>query len=92
VRIGRFGQLLAPGYGWCKRCKTPWRFVRYHSTSWSAAGCIALCEGCWAELTPQERLPFYRVLVESWHERPDLCRLTFDEEWALVESAVLSGG
>lgn len=78
--------------GWCRRCKTPWVFVQFHNTSWHQRGGIALCEQCWAELTPRERLPFYRELVESWHKRPDLCELGFDEEWAQVEAAVLSGG
>lgn len=92
LRIGRIGRLFAPSYGQCLRCKTPWRFVRYHVTDYHPNhGCLPLCEKCWAELTPAQRLPFYQELIESWHERFDHNELTFREEWALVETAVLSG-
>lgn len=45
-----------------------------------------LCEQCWSELTPQNRLPFYRVLFEQW-------RFLGSEyhEWADIERAVLEG-
>jgi hypothetical protein len=91
LRIGRIGQVFAPGYGWCLRCKTPWLFVSWHDTQYGADGngCLPLCEKCWGELTPAQRLPFYRQLIESWHERPGR-GLTLDEEWPLVESAVMS--
>lgn len=94
LRLGPIGKLLAPGWGDCLRCHTPWKFVHYHTTSWGRTGCIALCEKCWSELTPQERLPFYRQLIEIWHTPPhhDPHGLTFDEEWALVEPVVLAGG
>ena len=92
LRIGRVGQLLAPGWGYCLRCKTPWRFVRWHDTQYGTQGhgCLPLCEKCWAELTPTQRVPFYRELIESWHEAPGR-ESAFDEEWAEVEAAVLSG-
>ena len=92
LRIGRIGRLLAPGYGWCLRCRTPWLFVRWHHTFFGSRchGCLPLCETCWAELTPAQRLPFYRELIQSWHEEPGR-GLAFDEEWSLVETAVLGG-
>lgn len=90
-RIGRVGKLFAPSYGWCLRCQTPWAFVPYHSTDWGSKGCIALCEKCWHELSLHQRLPYYRQLVEQWHERPDLRELSFEAEWQLVERAVLDG-
>lgn len=88
LRVGRICQLFAPSYGWCLRCKTPWPFVRCHDTRYGAdgRGCLPLCEKCWAALTPAQRLPFYRELIESWHAGSEL----FDEEWTLVEAAVLS--
>lgn len=91
LRVGRIGQLFAPGYGWCLRCKTPWLFVRWHDTPFGSDGhgCLPLCEKCWAALTPAQRMPYYRELIESWHERHDR-GLMLDEEWALVEAAVLS--
>lgn len=30
------------------------------------SGCFPLCEGCWAALTPEARLPFYDELVDMW--------------------------
>lgn len=93
LRIGKISNLLAPGYSHCRRCQTNWRFVTPHDTDWGWKGCIALCEKCWRELTPEQRLPYYRSLIEWWHERwPDLRELSFNEEWALVEEAVLNGG
>lgn len=91
LRIGRTGQLFAPGYGWCLRCETPWLFVHYHLTPYGShgRGCLPLCEKCWTELTPAQRVPFYRDLIMSWRPGRALAR---DEEWALVKTAVLSGG
>jgi hypothetical protein len=93
LRIGRIGQLFAPGYGWCLRCETPWVFVHWHTTEYGShgRGCLPLCEKCWTELTPEKRLPFYRELIELWHDEPGR-ELLFGEEWPLVEIAVLSGG
>jgi hypothetical protein len=62
-------------------------------------GCLPLCEACWADLTPQERLPFYRVLWDrwnhggfwvqyadgSWHVWADP-----PEPWPVIEAAVLA--
>lgn len=93
-RLGRWSQLLAPGYSFCRRCKTPWRFVKWHDTSYGRGhGCLPLCQMCWSELTPEQRLPYYLELIASWHERyPHDAGPTFDEEWAQVRDAVLRGG
>jgi hypothetical protein len=89
-RIGRIGQLLAPSYGFCKKCKTPWRFVREHTTSYGTRGrgCFPLCQKCWDELTPQTRLPFYRALVMSWKHFDE----PVEQTWAQLQEAVLAGG
>lgn len=100
MRIGPIGRLLAPGYGQCGRCRTPWKFAPWHHTSYSEPtlascgwGCIALCEKCWAGLTPEQRLPHYERLVQRGYEgQPLLHNMTAREEWALVKSAVLAGG
>lgn len=73
---------LAPGYGTCGRCETPWSFTKSHSTTyeWQATrnrrgqleatekrGMFPLCEDCWQELgTTDERLPYYLELVAMW--------------------------
>ena len=70
LRIGRIGQLFAPGYSSCGRCKTPWRFVKSHDTHYAPGEWIfALCRKCWAELTPEERLPFYQQVWNDWLAR-----------------------
>lgn len=71
-RIGTLSHVLSPGYSWCFKCKTTWKFVEGHSTPYvdHASGygkaCFPLCEECWAELTPEERWPYYQMLLDSW--------------------------
>lgn len=73
-RIGRVSQWITPRYSHCYRCQTTWGFVEGHSTYFSepsgvrsaASGYFPLCEACWHELSPQERLPFYRRLFDSY--------------------------
>lgn len=91
-RSGIMTQHLAPGYSSCMRCRTAWKFVEGHSTKYDEHnGCFPLCELCWADLAPEQRLPFYFVLYCQWdwdagqmgHERPT--------EWEAIEQAVLGG-
>ncbi len=53
--------------------------LRFH------AGCFPLCEDCWSELTPEARLPYYRLLSE-FNGRGD------EIEEKAIEFAVLAGG
>lgn len=97
LRIGllspKLAQSLANGYSRCLRCKTPWNFVEYHQTMYTYHdGCFPLCEMCWGELTPQQRLPYYRELIDIWYEPPhENDEPGFDETWAAVETAVMEG-
>lgn len=86
LRIGPVGKVLAPGYSWCHRCRTPWKFVEAHVTDYlKGRGCFPLCEKCWAELeTPDARLPYYRELWMEWEFRGGL--------WDNIEKAVREGG
>lgn len=64
-------RLLAPNLARCYRCQTSfWGPIRvaHHSTSYSGPGraCFPLCERCWQQLAPAERLPFYEDLVDVW--------------------------
>lgn len=91
IRIGRASKTLARavanGYGCCYRCHTPWNLVDYHVTEFSdSRGCFPLCVKCFADLDPQQRLPFYRQLIKHWHRDDD----GFDQEWDAVASAVRS--
>lgn len=60
--------------------------VESHSTMYiDSRGCFPLCEGCWAKLTPEQRLPYYRKLWKSWQK--------FDSaaKWEDIKQAVLDG-
>lgn len=88
MRLGPITQRMSPGYSFCKRCATTWEFVRSHSTQYNdGSGCFPLCEMCWGELTPEERLPFYRRLYEKWLESGPLP----EETWFEIQEAVLMG-
>lgn len=85
IRIGRLSNWLAPGYGACGRCHTNWHFCEGHSTDvpGTGSGLFPLCEQCWAELAPAQRLPYYRELYESWREHRDY-------SWDTLKAAVLN--
>jgi hypothetical protein len=51
-------------------------------------GCFALCERCWSELTPRERLPYYLQIWELW-KRQGIHRS--EKVWFLLEEAILNG-
>lgn len=59
--------VCSDGYSACQACGTSWDQVAWHNTQYSVhAGCFPLCEECWAERTPRERLPFYAQLLNLW--------------------------
>jgi len=98
LRIGRvfpkLAHLLGFGYGHCLRCETPWCFVEYHHTQYTdSSGCFPLCQKCWSELTPEQRLPFYRELVDYWYMNwpPRADEPKFSDTWHDVKTAVLNG-
>lgn len=75
------------GYGSCERCGRSWKRATPHQTYYGErgeGGMIPLCERCWHECTPDERLPYYRRLFAKWQGRPD-------SEWAKIQRAVLDG-
>lgn len=93
---------LSPGYSTCMRCLRPWKYVEGHSTQYTEVrGCFPLCEGCWSDLSVEERLPYYRRLVEEWaadmthvtpSEREERFRELFDDDWPAIRQAVEAGG
>lgn len=96
---GFFARLISPRYGACLRCGMSWRVTKHHSTNVTErSGMFSLCESCWKDLTPQDRLPYYRKLYESWLLRtapPTLPDGTPYHEtnltWEEIETAVLAG-
>lgn len=64
---GFFARLAYPTSGTCIRCGMPWRVTKHHVTDVANRnGMFPLCEICWKDLTPQERLPHYKKQYESW--------------------------
>ena len=98
IKKGRCERTLAPGYGFCHRCGRPWKFTKGHSTTFEEGhGCFPLCEDCWSELTPTERLPFYRQLIDGYIHDSKLPSLytndtDYEKEWEMIKKAVLKGG
>lgn len=86
MRLGRISRIFSPNYSWCLKCKTTWKFVNPHDTTYSLdRGMFPLCNECWKELgTPERRMSYYRELWRSWRPK-DL------PEWSLIEASVLEG-
>ena len=81
-RLGPESHQHTPGYSSCGRCLTSWPFVPAHTTMFGThSGIFALCEMCWRELTPRQRLPYYRQLFATWKEAESV--------WERIELAVL---
>jgi hypothetical protein len=82
VRIGRvLSAILAPGYSWCQKCGTAWKFVEgrtvdYHEVTvefpngqtitHNQKGHFALCEECWNECDEDERVRYHMQSVQEW--------------------------
>lgn len=85
VRIGKISKILTPSYSGCGRCDTTWAFVDYHNTFYTENnGMFPLCEKCWSELTPEQRLPYYYNLFIEWDNRDF-------SEFNLIRKAVMDG-
>lgn len=86
-RIGRLSDWLEPGYSHCLCCRTNWQYVEPHSTEVAErGGMFPMCEQCWSERSPHERLKYYRMLYEEWKA----CDSPYP--WMDIKTAVLLGG
>ena len=87
--LGVISQKVFPQMGSCGSCGMTWNVCEAHSTQYTErSGCFPLCELCWKEFTPNERLPFYKKLYNEWIRQgsnPD------EEKWESIEKAVLEG-
>ncbi len=52
-----------------------------------------LCERCWSGLSPEERLPHYRTMWQSWLDvaTDDNYLAELEALWPSIERAVLAG-
>lgn len=74
------------GYGACRRCGVSWAWAAPHVlTDTAGQTCNALCEPCHAQLSPAERLGYYRILWQQWIDGG--ARIS----WPSIEAAVLQG-
>ena len=61
-----------PGYGNCLCCKRCWPICLPHITQIdTTSGVFPLCEECWQELSPDDRLPYYHMMWRQWIENQD---------------------
>ena len=93
---GFLARLIFPLYSACGRCGMPCRVTKTHVTRVNeGGGMFPLCESCWKDMTPQERLPYYRKLYESWLRPvilPDGTKSKMTNmTWEEIEIAVLAG-
>lgn len=86
MRLGVLSHILAPGYSWCVRCKTAWRFIEEQSVYYKQGrGCFALCVECWNETTEEERVRAHmEMMARYWYQDKPVN----EEEVALVLAAV----
>ncbi len=84
--------ITSSGYSGCQRCKTKWGGLfkaKYHVTYYCEnKGCFPLCQICWEELTPIQRLSYYKILISEWLEYNTV--VEFDEILQ-IHKAVLEG-
>lgn len=73
-------------YGSCERCRISWIFNTYHITdTGGGTGIFSLCEACWTDLQPNDRMPFYFRLYDRWEPESRT-----DERWYAIHDAVKS--
>ncbi len=89
----RFRGIPESAFGRCGRCRMSWKWVKSHSTEYSASGgMFPLCERCWSELSPGDRVPFYRELWDGWQKtRNEYPTLEATVGWESVRAAVMAG-
>lgn len=65
---GIHSRLANPGMSGCLRCWRAWKIVKGHITPYGddGKGCFPLCVGCWDELGPGNRFPYYERLFWRW--------------------------
>lgn len=89
----RADPLRDDGWGWCYRCGESWKRAESHVTDYSSnSGCFPLCEECWHALSPDDRLPYYRMLWHTWASYgEDLNGIPVDDLWDQMVAAVKEG-
>jgi len=92
--LGKVSEIMFPDFASCKRCHISIAVQDFHSTPYSkGSGCFPLCEYCWNDMKPEERLPYYMGLVDSWvlHGGGDYNGVSWEDVRSMISNAVLSG-
>lgn len=90
IRIGPISQLWDTTTLYCECCHTTWKFVVPHTTQYSVhSSCQALCEKCWNEYIPVDRLKFYLKMWTKQRSTHSSGDNSF--EWSLISESVLRG-
>lgn len=94
--IGFVSRQFYPGMSICGYCGCNWVFARFHNTPYEYGEdntCSILCEVCWRDLTPEQRLPYYRDLCEHWRISGGELHngTTWEQVWKEMKTAVLAG-
>jgi hypothetical protein len=93
--IGVIERLIFPTYGSCYRCGRTWNVTKYHTTRYThGISCFPLCEACWRELTPTQRIPYYFTLFKKWLSYGTETHsngMSWDETWDAILEAVMDG-
>ena len=76
--MNRFLRKLIGATSWphgCRVCRRPWDLCDAHYTPLVQGhpehGCFVLCEPCFNELNPVQRLPYYHELFAKWLSSSD---------------------
>ena len=82
-------------FGQCGACGRTWNRVDYHVTNYRGGGMFCLCKDCWAGLTPEQRLPHYRLKWDAWKADHDSLPVadrhkSYLVPWELLKRQVLA--
>ncbi len=85
-RIKAFFAKLFPEKKTCKRCGGTYQPAQMHITWVGAIGVTALCQSCFQQIKPEERVPFYKKLRKVWGESGSADEIN----WPLMLEAILA--
>ena len=83
---GAMARIVSPGYGWCSCCGRPWTICKGKVVGQA----FPLCEECFSEMTPQERVPHFLALFQDWQMSSEINGRPFSRDWSAMRDAVLN--
>lgn len=93
IIMGHVSRTVDPGCGFCYRCGRTWRVCAAHDTELELGhGCSALCEECWEELDWETRIPYYKMMFDSWEMDHKSMNIPMDKTWSQICAAVNNEG